>query len=125
MKRINTNCAECGMPCDTREFHPFAACLMFKQTKDARLVRSNLEFVLEQGRKQSLEIEQGFAVQITRSDGSTFLCAANGGVLTPVWPRAQRKHAAAHKRDLIAQGFKAKVVPVEFVRPRVVLEKNS
>lgn len=124
MKRINTNCAECGMPCETREFHPLAACLMFKQTKDARLVRSNLEFVLEVGREQSREIEQGFAVQITRADGSTFLCAANGGVLTPVWPRSHRKLAVAHKRDLIAHGFKAKVVPVEFTRPRVAKEQN-
>jgi len=119
----NTNCAECGMPCESREFHPLAACALFKMLNDAAAVRSNLEFVLECGRKQSHEIEQGFAVQIARDDGSTFLCAANGGVLTQVWPRAQRKYAVSHKRDLIANGFKAKVVAVEFVRPRVVQEQ--
>lgn len=40
-------CAECGMLCTAREFHPFAACLMFKACRDGDKVRSNLEFLRE------------------------------------------------------------------------------
>lgn len=44
-------CEECGMACEPREFHPFAACLLFKQTKDAAAVRANLAAVIEYGRQ--------------------------------------------------------------------------
>jgi hypothetical protein len=37
-----TICQECGMPCTATEFHPFAACLMFKGCHDSDKVRANL-----------------------------------------------------------------------------------
>lgn len=40
-----TNCAECGMPCAPGEFHPYAACLMFKACHNSGTVRENLAFV--------------------------------------------------------------------------------
>ncbi|WP_321946535.1 hypothetical protein [Paraburkholderia sp. J10-1] len=40
-------CAECGMHCEAGEYHPFAACLMFKQTRNAESVRANLKAVAE------------------------------------------------------------------------------
>lgn len=40
-----TPCAECGMPCDPAEYHPFAACLMFKACHDSSVVRANLDAV--------------------------------------------------------------------------------
>lgn len=39
-------CQDCGMACATREFHPFAACLMYRECGDARTVRTNLAAVL-------------------------------------------------------------------------------
>lgn len=38
-------CTECGMPCDPGEYHPFAACLMFKACHSSDTVRANLEAV--------------------------------------------------------------------------------
>lgn len=38
-------CAECGMHCEKGEYHPYAACLMFRGCKDAKTVRSNLAAV--------------------------------------------------------------------------------
>lgn len=35
-------CGECGMPCSPGEFHPYAACLMFKACKSSVVVRANL-----------------------------------------------------------------------------------
>lgn len=35
-------CGECGMLCAPGEFHPFAACLMFKGCRSANTVRANL-----------------------------------------------------------------------------------
>lgn len=40
-------CTECGMLCAVREFHPFAACLMFKACRDSDKVRANLAFIRE------------------------------------------------------------------------------
>lgn len=35
-------CTECGMVCQPAEFHPFAACLMFRGCHDGDKVRANL-----------------------------------------------------------------------------------
>lgn len=35
-------CTECDMPCAPGEFHPFAACLMFKGCHNSATVRANL-----------------------------------------------------------------------------------
>ena len=43
MKQQIPACAECGMIVDANEYHPYAACLMFKSCKDSDVVRSNLE----------------------------------------------------------------------------------
>ena len=37
-----TPCAECGMPCEAGEYHPYAACLMFKGCHNSATVRANL-----------------------------------------------------------------------------------
>lgn len=44
-----TPCAECGMPCTANEYHPYAACLMFKQCRNSGTVRENLTYVIEHG----------------------------------------------------------------------------
>lgn len=35
-------CGECGMPCRASEYHPMAACLMFKACHNSDQVRANL-----------------------------------------------------------------------------------
>ena len=35
-------CGECGMPCEPAEYHPYAACLMFKGCHNSATVRANL-----------------------------------------------------------------------------------
>ncbi len=43
-----TECAECGMPIESAtEYHPYAACLMFKECYNSEIVRSNLNAVIE------------------------------------------------------------------------------
>jgi hypothetical protein len=46
----DNTCAECGMPVSTNEYHPFAACLMFKACHNSETVKVNLDAVLAQGR---------------------------------------------------------------------------
>jgi hypothetical protein len=60
---------------------------------------------------------KGFAVAIRRKDGTEFLCCAGQGNTPPVWAACNRKYAVAHKRFLIAEGFKARVVPVIYFLP--------
>lgn len=45
----NTPCMECGMQVIGGEYHPFAACLMFKACHDGNTVRSNLSAVVAFG----------------------------------------------------------------------------
>lgn len=42
-------CAECGMPVTPNEYHPYAACLMFRGCRDAAVVRANLTAVQGHG----------------------------------------------------------------------------
>jgi hypothetical protein len=43
--KVMESCAECGMLCEVREYHPFAACLMYKACHNSATVRANLEAV--------------------------------------------------------------------------------
>ena len=38
-------CRECGMPVESGEYHPYAACLMFRGCLDSQVVRANLSSV--------------------------------------------------------------------------------
>lgn len=43
------NCMECGMSTEANEYHPYAACLMFKGCHDGEVVRANLDAVVAHG----------------------------------------------------------------------------
>ena len=49
-----TGCGDCGMPCASSEYHPYAACLMFKHCRNSETVRANLQAVRQQGRVAGL-----------------------------------------------------------------------
>jgi hypothetical protein len=49
-------CKECGMLVEPGEYHPYAACLMFKACGDASVVRANLVAVLAEGYERAGEI---------------------------------------------------------------------
>lgn len=42
-------CGECGMPVDPGQYHPYTACLLFKQTHSSAEVEANLAAVVEHG----------------------------------------------------------------------------
>jgi len=56
-------CQECGMPCSPKDYHPYAACLMFKACHDSQVVKVNLDSVVawgyqlccEEGQKGTIE----------------------------------------------------------------------
>lgn len=50
MRRITDNkkCSECGMPVEWGDYHPYAACLMFKGCSDTETVTSNLKSLTDQ-----------------------------------------------------------------------------
>ena len=62
-------CAECGMGCNAGEYHPYAACLMFKQCRNSETVRANLQDVrddsYQQGRVEGLrECKHGLDIAL-------------------------------------------------------------
>lgn len=49
------SCQECGMPVDTGEYHPYAACLIFKGCNDAETARANMSVLQKNGWKEGME----------------------------------------------------------------------
>jgi hypothetical protein len=50
MRTLNMGrCHCCGMYCKPTEYHPYAACMMFKLCKDSDEVRANLQAVIDHG----------------------------------------------------------------------------
>jgi hypothetical protein len=54
-KEEMTPCMECAMPTTAQEYHPYAACLMFKGCGDADTVRVNLDSVIARGYQMAWE----------------------------------------------------------------------
>lgn len=52
---LSTMCADCGMAVSPGEYHPFAACLMFKACHDGDQVRANLDAVRNHSAQQDAE----------------------------------------------------------------------
>lgn len=48
---VRRSCVECGMLCDPLEYHPYAACLMFKACGDSKVVHENLSAIIAYGKK--------------------------------------------------------------------------
>lgn len=48
-------CKECGMPVEVGEYHPYAACLMFKACHDSATVQANLDSVVNHGYQAHIE----------------------------------------------------------------------
>lgn len=55
---VGKGCAECGMPVKLGEYHPYAACLMFKGCQDAETVRANLDAVTTEWQKIGARAEK-------------------------------------------------------------------
>src|SRR3546814_6537942 len=71
---VDVTCGDCGMPCASDEYHPYAACLMFKACHNTTIVRANLEAALASRRVVVGEamVERALRAQIGRAhDGTT------------------------------------------------------
>ena len=51
-EKKSSACAECGMIVEAGEYHPFAACLMFKAAPSSAIVRGNIFAVRDNGREE-------------------------------------------------------------------------
>lgn len=67
-------CGTCGMPCTPGEYHPYAACLMFKACHNSETVRANLEAVRGTPPTQA----QAGAVPLTVSQIREWWASENG-----------------------------------------------
>jgi hypothetical protein len=65
-------------------------------------------------------VRQGWAVEITRKDKTTFLASAGCGTHPAVWCLSNRKLAVGHKRELRERGFSCRVVRVQYMDPTVL-----
>lgn len=56
------------MSCNADEYHPYAACLMYKACKNATLVRANLQGVIDRGRQPRLSVLRECALYLECND---------------------------------------------------------
>lgn len=63
-----TVCIECGMMCEAVEYHPYAACLMFKQCLNSETVRANLQAVRDDTYAQGRVAGLAKAVEIIKAN---------------------------------------------------------
>ncbi len=61
-------CAECGMIVKLGEYHPFAACLMYKNCKDENTVRENLKAITTQWTALGERQTKARILQLLKSD---------------------------------------------------------
>lgn len=48
-------CQECGMDTAVNEYHPYAACLIFKGCHDAEVTRANMDLLIDKGYRMAEE----------------------------------------------------------------------
>ena len=63
-----TVCIECGMMCEAVEYHPYAACLMFKHCLNSETVRANLQAVRDDTYAQGRVAGLAKAVEIIKAN---------------------------------------------------------
>lgn len=68
---------------------------------------------------------EGWAVEIYRDDGTSFMACAGAGILPVVWALSQRRYAVRQKRELLEHGLKAKVVRVAYHDVVVIRERKG
>ena len=61
-------CAECGMIVTLGEYHPFAACLMYKGCKDENTVRENIKTITAQWTALGNREAKAKILQLLKSD---------------------------------------------------------
>jgi hypothetical protein len=65
-------CGECGMLCEPSEYHPFAACLMFKGCHDSATVRKNLSGL----QREAAGGGEADAWRVDRKQDGSVMCVA-------------------------------------------------
>lgn len=87
-------CGECGMPCRPDEYHPFAACLMFKACHNSETVRANMEALRAEVREA-----REFRDKLVKAIGNEQLRAfiEKYGEPVPLTNRVQAAEARANK----------------------------
>ncbi|CAN5546214.1 hypothetical protein BH09VER1_BH09VER1_24650 [soil metagenome] len=65
-------------------------------------------------------VEKGWAVVITRDDGTEFFASAGPGDQSAIWANCNRRFAVRHKKQLRAEGYNARVAPVVYSRPQLL-----
>lgn len=80
---IDSRCHDCGMPCSYGDYHPYAACLMFKDSHSSEIVRENLQAILEEGRATSTQTNRNKTanwqlIDTAPKDGTVIDLVVNG-----------------------------------------------
>lgn len=79
-------CGSCGMPCTPTEYHPYAACLMFKACHNSETVRANLDDVRAHGAPQTVAREPLTPEQCNDLLAASFCIAAVGDPSATIKP---------------------------------------
>lgn len=70
-----------------------------------------------QMRETKQQAKRGWAIEITRKDGSTFLAQSGNGLMPAIYAWSMRKYVDKYRKELLIHGMKGKVVPVLYFEP--------
>ncbi|WP_369070804.1 hypothetical protein [Burkholderia gladioli] len=115
-----SDCAECGMPCTPGEYHPHAACLMFKGCHDSTTVRAGLAAIREHALAASpapaipVLDDKAFAAWVRTQDGGVGIYDAylHGTKAAPAISESEDVRDAARYRWLRSQQWNESVFAV-------------
>ncbi len=83
----NTICTQCGMHTQPKEYHPYAACLMFLACHDSRVVRANLRDVVAYNDKRLRDGVRALADQLDTEPPDNTLIHDDVGTVADVVKR--------------------------------------
>lgn len=63
---------------------------------------------------------KGWAIKITRDDGTSFLASGAEGNFPVVWALRNRKYALKFKKELLAYGMRSEIVKVSYTDPEII-----
>lgn len=89
----SATCRECGMCVAAGEYHPYLACLAFKQCRDGNAVRANLVAVQAQAKQE----ERDAFVYLDKFKGVTFSIGERDSETDqyPIYYRTPQTHCGA------------------------------
>jgi len=112
---MSDRCAECGMIVDVNEYHPYPACVMFRQVADGDKVRAYLDQIIEYGKGESAKELATVTRALERSQTAEADCLRLSRELTAMTARRDALLSAVQEAVAVIDGNPDSIVDTIWV----------